>query len=162
VGNHIINLNSLNNTDILARLIAKNLFPKAIVLLWGEMGSGKTTFAKSLCSGLGVQTEKVTSPTYTIANIYQGLLPIFHIDLFRLSSSQELEDFDRNDLISDEGITIVEWPKLILSFLTDEPLINLKFETVSSYTRRVELESNFNDFDKIFTILKNDNIFKNN
>ena len=112
MGNHIINLNSLNNTDILARLIAKNLFPKAIVLLWGEMGSGKTTFA--------------------------------------------------NDLITDEGITIVEWPKLILSFLTDEPLINLKFETVSSYTRRVELESNFKDFDKIFTSLKKDNIFKNN
>jgi len=80
VTNQIINLNSLKNTDLLARLIAKNLFPKAIVLLWGEMGSGKTTFAKSLCSELGVQAENVTSPTYTIANIYQGLLPIFHID----------------------------------------------------------------------------------
>ena len=160
MANQIINLNSLKNTDLLARLIAKNLFPKAIVLLWGEMGSGKTTFAKSLCSELGVQAENVTSPTYTIANIYQGLLPIFHIDLFRLSSSQEMEDFDRQDLITNEGITIVEWPELILSFLTDEPLINIKFETTSNNTRQVQLDSKFEDFDSIFSILKQEKIFQ--
>ena len=126
-------------------------------MLWGKMGSGKTTFTKSLCSGLGVQPEKIKSPTYTIVNIYSGKLPIFHVDLFRLNSPKELEDFDRQDLITDEGITIIEWPKLILNFLSDEPVLNLNIETISNQGRRLKLESHSNKFDTLFITLEQEN-----
>ena len=152
--NKIIKLNSPKETDLFARLIAKYLFPGSIILLWGEMGSGKTTFTKSLCSRLGVPSKNVTSPTYTLVNIYQGNLPIFHVDLFRLSSLNEMEDFDRHDLMSEEGITIVEWPKLFLSFLSYEPFINVRFETLSINGRKLFLESSSVDFKTLFVDLK--------
>ena len=83
----ILDLNSLENTDEIARKMAANLFPGAILLLWGSMGAGKTTFAKSLCAGLGVLPEIVTSPTYTLVNIYPGDWPVFHVDLYRPSTT---------------------------------------------------------------------------
>ena len=155
--NQIINLNSLRETDKFAKFISKHLCNGAIVMLWGEMGSGKTTFTKSLCAGLGIPPEKVISPTYTIVNIYPGNLTIFHVDLFRLNSAKELEDFDRQDLINDEGITIIEWPKLLLNFLNDEPIINLNFETLSNQRRLIKLESRSKEFDTLFITLKQEN-----
>jgi len=160
--NQIINLNSLRETDKFARFISKHLYNGAIILMWGEMGSGKTTFTKSLCAGLGINPEKVTSPSYTLVNIYLGNIPIFHVDLFRLNSPKELEDFDRQDLINDEGITIIEWPKLILNYLSDEPVLNLNFETFSKQGRRLKLESHSREFDTLFKTLKQENFYKNN
>ena len=155
--NQLINLTSIKETDHLARFISKYLCKGTIILMWGEMGSGKTTFTKSLCSGLGVSPRVVTSPTYTLVNIYTGVLPIFHVDLFRLNSSNELEDFDRQDLINDNGITIVEWPKLLLNFLSDEPILNIKLEALSNKVRRLNLESSSSDFDTLFRTLKQQN-----
>ena len=155
----IVNLNSLKETDRFAKFVSKHVFSGSIIMLWGEMGSGKTTFTKSFCSGLGVKSEKVISPTYTLVNIYKGRLPIFHVDLFRLNTLKDMEDFDRQDLINDEGITIVEWPKLIIGYLTNEPLLNLNFETLSNHARRIKLESNTTDFDTLFMFLKQENFF---
>ena len=152
-----INLNSIRGTDKLARFISKHMCKGAIILMWGEMGSGKTTFTKSLCAGLGIKPEKVTSPSYTLVNIYLGSIPIFHVDLFRLSSPKELENFDRQDLLNDEGITIIEWPKLLLNFLSDEPVLNLNFETVSNQGRRLKLESRSREFDTLFMTFKQEN-----
>ena len=118
------------------------------------MGSGKTTFAKSICAGLGVRPEIVTSPTYTLVNIYPGSLPIFHVDLFRMSSPQELDDFDKQDLVSEEGITIVEWPKFLINFLFDEPVLNLKFHTISEQKRLLNLECQSCDFDTLLKTLE--------
>ena len=157
MGEKIINLSSLKRTDDIARLIAAHLFPGSIILLWGDMGSGKTTFTKSLCAGLGVRPEIVTSPTYTLVNIYPGHLPIFHVDLFRLSSPQELDDFDKQDLVSEEGITIVEWPKFLINFLFDEPVLNLKFHTISEQKRLLNLECQSCDFDTLLKTLEQPN-----
>ena len=154
MGYQEIDLYSLGKTDIVAKKIATHLFPGSIVMLWGEMGSGKTTFTKSLCNGLGVSSEIVSSPTYTLVNVYPGKHPIFHVDLFRLISSQELSDFDRQDLITDEGITIIEWPKFILNFLSDEPILNMNFETISEKKKQLKLESHSPEFDILFDTLK--------
>ena len=160
--NQLINLNSIKETDHLARFISKHLCKGTIILMWGEMGSGKTTFTKSLCAGLGIKPEKVTSPSYSLVNIYLGNIPIFHVDLFRLNSPKELEDFDRQDLLNDEGITIIEWPKLLLNFLSDEPVLNLNFETISYEGRRLILESRSREFDTLFMTLKQENFSKPN
>ena len=152
-----LNLSSLENTDTVARKLSGALFPGAIILFWGIMGSGKTTFAKSLCAGLGVLPEIVTSPTYTIVNIYPGDWTVFHVDLYRLNAPEELDDFDREDLITDEGVTLVEWPQYLLNYLGDEPVLNLSFETVCENQRRLSLESNNSNFDIFFKTLEQEN-----
>ena len=145
--NLILELNSIEMTEHVARKMAEHLFQGTIILLWGDMGSGKTTFIKSLCSGLGVIPEKVTSPTYTLVNIYKCSFFIFHVDLFRLTSPEQLYDMDRADLIADDGITMVEWPQMLQNFLSDEPILNLSFTTISEHHRRLKIETQASDFD---------------
>ena len=152
--NLIIELNSLEKTDYVARKMAEQLFKGTIMLFWGEMGSGKTTFIKSLCSGLGMLPEKVTSPTYTLVNIYKCNWLIFHVDLFRLTAKEQLYDMDRADMIADEGITMIEWPQMMQNFLTDEPVINLRFTTVSEHQRQLNLDTESSDFDILFNTMK--------
>ena len=152
--NLILELNSLEMTEHVARKMAEHLFQGTIMLFWGEMGSGKTTFIKSLCSGLGVLPEKVTSPTYTLVNIYKSSLLIFHVDLFRLTSPEQLYDMDRADLISDNGITMVEWPQMLQNYLTDEPILNLNFTTISDNHRRLKLETQTSEFDILLDMME--------
>ena len=147
-------LYSLEITENVARNIAKHLFQGIIMLFWGDMGSGKTTFIKSICSGLGVLPEKVTSPTYTLVNIYECNWPIYHVDLFRLNAPEQLYDMDPADLIAYQGVTMVEWPKLLQNFLTDEPVLNLCFTTVSENHRRLLLETESSEFDILFNTME--------
>ena len=147
-------LNSLETTDFVARKMAEHLFQGTIILFWGDMGSGKTTFIKSLCSGLGVLPEKVTSPTYTLVNIYKCNWYIFHVDLFRLNAPEQLYEMDRADLITDQGVTMVEWPQMLQNYLTDEPVLNLRFITVSDNHRRLILETDSCEFDILFKTME--------
>jgi len=147
-------LNSLETTDYVARKMSEHLFKGTIMLFWGDMGSGKTTFIKSLCSGLGIIPQKVTSPTYTLVNIYKCNWFIFHVDLFRLTAPEQLYDMDRADMIADEGVTMVEWPQMLQNYLTDEPVINLRFKTVSENHRQLILDTESSDFDILFNTME--------
>ena len=152
--NLTLELNSLGTTEYVARKMAEHMFQGSIMLFWGDMGSGKTTFIKSLCSGLGVHPEKVTSPTYTLVNIYKCNWSIFHVDLFRLTAPEQLYEMDRADLIADQGVTLVEWPQMLQNYLTDEPVINLRFTTVSEHHRRLILETESSEFDILFNTME--------
>jgi tRNA threonylcarbamoyladenosine biosynthesis protein TsaE len=80
-----------------------------VVLLSGELGAGKTVFAKGLAAGLGVaDTSRVCSPSYTLVNIYKGRVPVFHIDLYRLEKNSEIQDIGLEDYLG-EGVVIIEW-----------------------------------------------------
>ena len=147
-------LNSLETTDYVVRKMSEHLFKGTIMLFWGDMGSGKTTFIKSLCSGLGIIPQKVTSPTYTLVNIYKCNWFIFHVDLFRLTAPEQLYDMDRADMIADEGVTMVEWPQMLQNYLTDEPVINLRFKTVSENHRQLILDTESSDFDILFNTME--------
>ena len=152
--NLTLELKSLQKTEFVARKMSQHLFQGAILLFWGDMGSGKTTFIKSLCSGLGVLPEKVTSPTYTLVNIYKFNWYIFHVDLFRLTDPEQLYDMDRVDLIADQGITMVEWPHMLQNYLTDEPVLNLRFITISEHQRQLLLETESCEFDILFNTME--------
>ncbi len=156
--NFTLELNSLETTEYVARKMAEHLFQGSIMLFWGDMGSGKTTFIKSLCSGLGVLPDKVTSPTYTLVNIYKCNWYIFHVDLFRLTAPEQLYDMDRADLIADQGVTMVEWPQMLQNYLTDEPVLNLRFKTVSDLHRRLILETESSEFDILFNTMEQQNL----
>jgi tRNA threonylcarbamoyladenosine biosynthesis protein TsaE len=93
----------------LAEDLAASLSGDEVLLLTGELGAGKTVFAKGLAAGLGVaDPNQVCSPSYTLVNVYQGRVPVFHIDLYRLGSGAEIEDLGWEDYLG-EGVVIVEW-----------------------------------------------------
>lgn len=90
-----------------------------VLLLEGDLGAGKTIFTKGLAKGLEIK-RNVNSPTFTIIKEYQGRLPLYHMDVYRLADSEEDLGFD--DYFEGEGVTVVEWAHLIEEFLPEERL----------------------------------------
>ena len=100
---------SERETFLLAKKLAQGFKGKEVVLLKGELGTGKTVFAKGLAAGLGLKDfHQVCSPSYTLINIYQAKYPIFHIDLYRLRKETEIMDLGWEDYLG-LGVIIVEW-----------------------------------------------------
>ncbi|MPY88141.1 MAG: tRNA (adenosine(37)-N6)-threonylcarbamoyltransferase complex ATPase subunit type 1 TsaE [Luteitalea sp.] len=92
----------------LAARLAAQLQPGAVVLLFGDLGAGKTAFVRGLAEGLGVATEEVSSPTFTLVQEYRGRrLSLYHVDLYRVSGG-EVDDLGL-DAITDEGVVAIEW-----------------------------------------------------
>ena len=97
----------------LAEKLGRDFRGNEIVLLTGELGAGKTVFAKGLASGLGVKDiSQVCSPSYTLINIYQGKYPLYHLDLYRLREDAEISDLGWEDFLG-EAVVIVEWAEKI-------------------------------------------------
>jgi tRNA threonylcarbamoyladenosine biosynthesis protein TsaE len=103
--------NGADETEAVGAAIGSQLRVGDLVVLTGDLGAGKTTFAKGLARALGV-TQKVTSPTFTIVQEYDGRLPVAHIDVYRLDRIQELHDLGFEELL-ESRVTIVEWGEAI-------------------------------------------------
>lgn len=95
-------------TESLGEEFAKSLKPGTVVALRGEMGAGKTVFVRGVAKGLGIDA-RVTSPTYTIVNEYNTTPPMFHFDLYRLGSADELFEIGFDDYLARGGICLIEW-----------------------------------------------------
>jgi tRNA threonylcarbamoyladenosine biosynthesis protein TsaE len=127
--------NNPEQTEDFAKRLAKMLAPKDVLLLEGDLGAGKTTFTKGLAKGLGI-TKVVKSPTFTIIKEYQGKLPLFHMDVYRLEDSDEDLGFD--EYFEGDGVTVVEWASMIQDFLPKEYLeIHINHE--GELNRRIHL-----------------------
>lgn len=114
--------NSPAETEILAQKLADRLQAGAIVAYTGDLGAGKTAFTRGLARGLGIR-DRVTSPTFTIVNEYEGgRLPLFHFDLYRLSSSDELFEIGWEDYLAKGGVCAVEWSEILADALEEEPI----------------------------------------
>ena len=103
-----INLNSVQDTIKFGEKLGKLLIAGDIIFLNGDLGAGKTTLSKSIGEGLGVQ-EYITSPTFTLINEYEGRLPLYHFDLYRLDSYEELEELGVEDYFYGNGVCLIEW-----------------------------------------------------
>lgn len=99
--------------------LAKHLFPGSILTLEGELGAGKTTFTKGIGKGLGV-TKVINSPTFTIVKVYQGNVPFYHFDAYRLEGENDELGFE--EMFEDDGVCVVEWPRYIDEILPKERL----------------------------------------
>lgn len=108
--NEIVMTSSEEETIALGRKFSIDLEPGDVVALYGELGSGKTQFVKGVCAGLGAK-EHVTSPTFTLINEYRqhSGIPVFHIDLYRISSFKELRALGIEEYLDDEGVSLIEW-----------------------------------------------------
>ena len=99
---------SENETFQVGQELAKNAKGGEIFCLVGNLGVGKTIFSKGFATGLGI-TEHITSPTFTIVQIYQGKLPLYHFDMYRIEEPEELEMIGYEDYFYGEGVCLVEW-----------------------------------------------------
>jgi tRNA threonylcarbamoyladenosine biosynthesis protein TsaE len=128
--------------EALAARVARCLEPGDVVVLGGEVGSGKTTFVRAAARSLHVE-ERVTSPTYQIARAYDGAaggrrVTVNHLDLYRLEALEEKDALELDDYLDPEAITFVEWAEPALDLIKDPTLVLISHQTPT--TRRVSLQ----------------------
>jgi tRNA threonylcarbamoyladenosine biosynthesis protein TsaE len=110
-----------DETHALGRRIGALLRAGDVVVLDGELGSGKTVFAKGIAVGLGI-TEPVVSPTFTVVREYDAPTPLVHVDVYRLDHLQELHDLGFDDLVGGDAVTVVEWGDRVSALLPPDRL----------------------------------------
>lgn len=108
-------------TEALGEAMAKQLRGGEILACYGDLGMGKTAFTRGLARGLGYY-GRVTSPTFTIVNEYEGRIPLFHFDMYRLSGADELFDIGWEDYLDRGGICIVEWSERVRDAIPDNAI----------------------------------------
>ena len=129
---------SPEQTEALGAALAARLWPGAVIAYRGDLGAGKTAFTRGLARGLGYQ-EPVTSPTYTVCNEYLGgRLPLFHFDMYRLRSAEDLWDIGWDDYLDRGGICAVEWSENVDEAM--ENAIYVTIEKTGEESRRITLE----------------------
>ncbi len=113
---------SVEETEALGAELVRQMPPGSVVAFTGDLGAGKTAFVRGMARGLGIP-HRVTSPTFTIVNEYEGgSLPLFHFDMYRLHSSEELFDIGWEDFLSRGGICAVEWSENIRDALEPDTI----------------------------------------
>lgn len=125
---------SPEETTKLGEIVASILTKGSIVALTGPLGSGKTCLVKGIAAGLGIKDE-ITSPTYTIISTYEGFIKkdcpvlVYHIDAFRLRGNDDFSAIGGEEIVFDNGISLIEWSDLIPSFISSDSFrINIKME----------------------------------
>jgi tRNA threonylcarbamoyladenosine biosynthesis protein TsaE len=131
---------SPEETVQLGRKLARNLEPPVLVLLEGELGSGKTTLAKGLVAGQGAAREEdVTSPTFTLVHEYGTANPVYHVDLYRVETPQELSTLGLEDLLARPVMVIVEWGEKVEGSLPGRR-VKVRLEHRGRNERRIVVE----------------------
>ena len=135
-----ITTHSADETQALGEGLAKLLLPGDVIAYFGDLGAGKTALTRGIAQGLGVK-EPVTSPTYTIVNEYlTGRIPLFHFDMYRLSSSDELFDIGWEDYLARGGVCAVEWSENVEDALRDAIRITIEKDPSAPDIRRITIE----------------------
>ena len=129
---------SPEETELLGETLAKKLMGGEILAYRGDLGAGKTAFTRGLARGLGI-SDRVTSPTYTIVNEYEGgRLPLFHFDMYRLDSSDDLFDIGWEDYLLRGGVCAVEWSENVPEAMADA--ITVEIRKISENDRQILIE----------------------
>ena len=128
--------NSAAETRALGERLALGLQPGDTVILEGELGAGKSELARGIARGLGV-TETVTSPSFTILNVYEsGRCPLYHFDWYRLESEEELYELGMDEYLGGDGIAVVEWAERCPDAVPED-CIRIRLEATGEETRRI-------------------------
>ena len=128
---------SEQETEAIGAAFAADLAPGSVVAMYGDLGAGKTAFVRGMARGLGLDAH-VSSPTFTIVNEYYGDRDLFHFDMYRLRSADELFDIGWEDYLSRGAICAVEWSENVQdAFFGDE--ITVRIEKTGDSTRRITI-----------------------
>lgn len=132
----------VEETRALGVRIGKRLREGAVVALHGELGSGKTCMVQGIAAGLGVAPSAcVNSPTFVIINEYDGPIPFYHIDLYRVANGRELIDLGWEDYLDRRGVIAIEWAEKMGSLLPPDH-ISIRLEVTGETTRRISISGN--------------------
>ena len=134
--------NSAQETEQVGQALGTRLLPGTVLAYEGDLGAGKTAFTRGLARGLGA-TEQVTSPTYTIVNEYlSGRIPLFHFDMYRLASADDLWDIGWEDYLERGGVCAVEWSENVADALAGA--LTVRIEKLDGDSRRITIEGGNN------------------
>jgi tRNA threonylcarbamoyladenosine biosynthesis protein TsaE len=136
---------SAEDTIQWGRQFARRLTAPVVVLLCGELGSGKTTLTKGIVAGLGAASEdEVTSPTFTLVHVYGTNAKVYHADLYRIENFHDFETLGMEDVFAKPGILILEWAERF-PLRSPWPQIRVRLEHISGDSRRLTIESEVHD-----------------
>ena len=129
---------SPEQTEAVGAALGEKLKPGAVIAYLGDLGAGKTAFTRGVACGLGAK-ESITSPTYTIVNEYlSGKYPLFHFDMYRLASSDDLFDIGWEDYLDRGGVCAVEWSENVWGAMEDAIVITIT--RLDEDTRKIDIE----------------------
>ena len=136
----IFNTKTAEETIQLGEKIGKMLKPGTVIAMEGTLAAGKTTITKGIAKALGI-TETITSPTFTLISEYEGNMPLYHMDVYRLDSAEDFLNLGVEDMIYDgNGVAIIEWSEKIRSELP-KSTITIRLETAENNGRKITIEN---------------------
>lgn len=125
-------------TDRFGAAFARALRPGLVVALAGNLGAGKTRFVRAVAAGLGADPRQVSSPTFVLIHEYEGRLPIFHMDAYRLEDAGEFFELGGEELFASDGVCFIEWADRIASALPSDHL-RIEIEPTGATSRRFRM-----------------------
>jgi len=134
-------------------LLGARLGPGDTVCLYGDLGAGKTSFTYGVALGLEVRERYITSPTFTFINEYEGRVPFYHIDLYRLKDPGELEGIGFEEYLDSDGVAVIEWAERAEEELPDERL-NVYLNYVNDNSREIGFLAEGERYEKLLDELK--------
>lgn len=142
MSDYVIYSNSPDDTLNAGYELAKKLKPGDIVALNGDLGLGKTVFVKGIAGYFRVK-EYVVSPSYTLLNIYKGEIEIYHFDIYRLETREDLFNIGYYEYENSDGLVIVEWAEILPEVFDRENVINVSIERCGEETRKITVKGDF-------------------
>ncbi len=148
-----ITVNNLKDTEEIGKIISSCLDKGTVICLDGDLGVGKTSLTQFIAREFGVE-EYITSPTFTIIKEYEGKLPFYHMDVYRIESEDDMYDLGYDEYIYSEGVSIIEWSHKIEGILPEER-INIEITRLGDTSRLINIEGKGKIYEKITRRLKN-------
>ncbi len=140
-------------TERIGSLVGEMLKGGDVIALSGELGTGKTTLVRGIAQGMKFDKEEVASPSFTLINEYDGPLPLFHIDLYRLESEQELYEIGYEEYIRGNGVVVIEWADKVHQAIPQESLwIILRY--LDAKRREIVMKAQGNRYEKMIEELR--------
>jgi len=148
-----ISSSSVTQTLNFAKRLARNLQKGDILCLYGQLGSGKTVFTRGIARGLGVTSEKITSPTFVLINQYDcGRIPLYHFDLYRLSLSQDILFLGYEEYLYGQGVSVIEWPQR-LDYLLPKEFLRIELKIRSETERLIKIQPKGRRYEELAGLL---------
>ena len=145
-------VNSLQDTEIVGKIISRHMEKGTVLCLDGDLGVGKTAITQFIAREFGVK-EYITSPTFNIIKEYEGRLPFYHMDVYRIESEDDMYDLGYDEYIYSEGVTVIEWSEKIEGILP-ENRININITRIDDNRRTMIIEGKGTVYEKITEELK--------
>ena len=147
-----LTVNNLKDTENIGKIISRCLEKGTVICLDGDLGVGKTSLTQFIAKEFGV-SEYITSPTFTIIKEYEGRLPFYHMDVYRIDSEDDMYDLGYDEYIYSEGVTVIEWSHKINGILPDER-INIEIQRLDDTRRIMDVDGKGKAYDRLAKELK--------